>query len=318
MSQTGPTIEHHLDLNTNEHWKISRRLTDNSNKPLIIKFIDFKMVLIDDLHMLLRISDKLFKLLLLKFIRLDQNEGKDLSLRKNLEVFIRFLEDNCKIKNPFYITDKPGYGNIQFRSFNGNERMRIFSELYEPKINIKTKKETTAPHLNGLYNQGVDPPYDFKKEDSVWFGFYSLYLSLKNYNNDSSILSIKEAIREWTEDYLYISKKENNSEKIFPYMHCLIFHYCEFLELHGNIHSFSTQPNEKLNDFFTQYFHKSTNKHNLDKSYLKQLLKKRNRIEFYNVKGDVAEFHEEDLSDIEDEFDEQDFNENDDVMDGLL
>jgi hypothetical protein len=24
-------------------------------------------------------------------------------------------------------------GNIQFRSFNGNERMRIISELHEPK-----------------------------------------------------------------------------------------------------------------------------------------------------------------------------------------
>lgn len=72
------------------------------------------MVLIDDLHLVLRVTDKLFKLLLLKFIRLDQNEGKDLGLRKNLEIFIRFLEDKCKIKNPFYLADKPGYGKIQF------------------------------------------------------------------------------------------------------------------------------------------------------------------------------------------------------------
>lgn len=72
------------------------------------------MVLIDDLHLVLRVTDKLFKLLLLKFIRLDQNEGKDLGLRKNLEIFIKFLEDKCKIKNPFYLADKPGYGKIQF------------------------------------------------------------------------------------------------------------------------------------------------------------------------------------------------------------
>jgi hypothetical protein len=33
----------------------------------------------DDLHLLLRITEKLYKLLLQKFIRLDKNEGKDLS-----------------------------------------------------------------------------------------------------------------------------------------------------------------------------------------------------------------------------------------------
>ena len=223
MNQIGPTIEHHLDPNTQEHWKISRKLTDISNKPIIIKFINFKMVLIDDLHLVLRVTDKLFKLILLKFIRLDQNEGKDLSLRKNLEIFIKFLEDKCKIKNPFYLADKPGYGKIQFRSFNGNERIRIFSELYEPKFNVKTKKEIPAPHFRGLFNKGIDPPYDFKKEDSVWLGCYSLYLSLRSFNNLSSILSIKESIRAWLEDYLFVSKKEDNSEKLFPYMHCLIF-----------------------------------------------------------------------------------------------
>ena len=55
------------------------------------------MVLIDDLHLLLRVTDKLLKLLLLKFIRLDQNEGKEISKRKNLEIFINFLIDKCKI-----------------------------------------------------------------------------------------------------------------------------------------------------------------------------------------------------------------------------
>ena len=73
-------------------------------------------------------------------------------------------------------------------------------------------------------------------------------------------------------------------------MHSLVFHYIEMLALHGNIHKFSTQPNEKLNDFFTQYYHKSTNKHFLNNNFISQIMKKRNRIEFYNLKGDVGEF----------------------------
>jgi hypothetical protein len=51
----------------------------------------------------------------------------------NLAVFINFLENNCMIKNPFYITDK--------RPLNG--KMRIFNELYEPKFNKNTKVKTS-------------------------------------------------------------------------------------------------------------------------------------------------------------------------------
>ena len=151
------------------------------------------MVLIDDLHLLLRVTDKLLKLLLLKFIRLDQNEGKEISKRKNLEIFINFLIDKCKIKNPFYIADKPRYWEIQFRSFNGNERLRMFSELYLPKIESFTKNECPAKGLSGLYKLVIDAPYDFIKEDSVWIGFYSLYKTLTEYKNDVTISSFKDS-----------------------------------------------------------------------------------------------------------------------------
>ena len=60
---------------------MSRRLTDPIVKEeRIINFIEFSMLL-------LRVTDKLYDLLLLKFIRLDNNDGWDLSLRKNLAVF---------------------------------------------------------------------------------------------------------------------------------------------------------------------------------------------------------------------------------------
>ena len=78
--------------------------------------------------------------------------------------------------------------------------------------------------------------------------------------NSTSISSIKESLKDWIEDFLFIQKKENYSEKLTCYLHCLVFHYCEMLELHGNIHCFSMQPNEKLNDFFTKCYHSSTNK----------------------------------------------------------
>ena len=86
------------DVGTLKH-TLSRRLTDPiENKEPIIKFIELNMCILDDLHMLLRVTDKLYDLFLLKCILLDKNDGVDLSLRKNLAVFLDFLEVNCKKK----------------------------------------------------------------------------------------------------------------------------------------------------------------------------------------------------------------------------
>ena len=68
----------------------------------------------------------------------------------------------------------------------------MFSELYLPKIEIFTKNELPAKGLSGLYKLGIDEPYDFNKEDSVWIGFYSLYKTLTEYKNDVTISSIKD------------------------------------------------------------------------------------------------------------------------------
>ena len=82
------------------------------------------------------------------------------------------------------------------------------------------------------------------------------------------------------------------------------------LEIHHNLNIFNTQGLEKLNDFCTQYYHLSTNKHKENKEYINQLFKKRNRIEFFNSNGKLNEFHsnlnDEDGEIIENEEDDDD------------
>ena len=46
------------------------------------------MCILDELHLLVRVTDKLYDLLLLKCTSLDKIDGLDLGLRKNLAVFI--------------------------------------------------------------------------------------------------------------------------------------------------------------------------------------------------------------------------------------
>ena len=297
MNVTGPTLEHHLNPKTKDSWTMSRKLSDGHvHLEPLIKFIDFHNCILDDLHTLLRICDQFYKHLLLKFIRIDGNDGEDITKRKNLTTFLNFLEFKCKIKKPYYITNRrPELGKILFRPFSGNERMRIFSELYDCNSNNKNRKNKLPLLLNNLFPKGIDPPFDFEKEDSIWLGFYSMFNKLKTYdNNNTTIAGINASFEGWVKDYLSVSKKENNSEKLTPYIHIYIFHYTQMLELHGKIHNFSTQPNEKLNDFCTIYYNKCTNKQNQDRNYLIQLVRKRNRIEFYNLKGDVSEIYDDD------------------------
>ena len=67
---------------------------------------------------------------------------------------------------------------------------------------------------------------------------------------------------------------------IIPYIHAFVFHVPEFLEKFKKLNLYNLKGLEKLNDFTTQYFHNSTNKHRSQNSYLEQLIQKRFELNF--------------------------------------
>lgn len=66
-------------------------------------------------------------------------------------------------------------------------------------------------------------------------------------------------------------------------MHAFAQHVPEFLHLYGNIVIFNQQGLERLNDITTKHYQRAT-KHQ-DYEALKQVLEKRNRIEFLEDGG---------------------------------
>ena len=132
MNVIGPTF---ADPRTSDNWTMSRRLVDGfTNKEPVIRFIDYDMVLIDDLNMLIRETDKLFDFFLLKFIRLDKDNGPDWSKREFFKKNFDFFGELIKIKKHYTLSERVCFGKIQLRSFNGREQIRILTELYEPKF----------------------------------------------------------------------------------------------------------------------------------------------------------------------------------------
>ena len=111
MNVIGPT---YADPRTSDNWTMSRRLADGfTNKEPVIRFIDYDMVLIDDLNMLIRETDRLFDFFLLKFIRLDKDNGPDLSKREFFKKNFDFFGELIKIKKPYTLSKRVCFGKIQ-------------------------------------------------------------------------------------------------------------------------------------------------------------------------------------------------------------
>ena len=75
----------------------------------IIEFIKYEDVVIDLLHVLLRISEKIFDSLLVKINNLDGNIiSADFEKRPILKHFFDILLSKCKIYKPYVIINVPG------------------------------------------------------------------------------------------------------------------------------------------------------------------------------------------------------------------
>ena len=271
-------------------WKFSRSQKEASDSyknnengykyEPIINFIDFYDVVIDMLHLLLRITDQLFLFLLEKLIKFDLNDSVNLEKRELFSILESFLKFNCKLTRPFRFSKLENGDDtmhIKLRSFNGNERLKIFEKLFENGNNF----EDLFCNVN----------IEFELENFVWKEFYIHYMFIKSLDNQEINLTItqidilKKDLLRWLEFYIPLSGKKT----ITPYVHAFVFHVPEFIENLKMLNLYNVQGLEKLNDLTTHYYHSSTNKHNIQNEYLIQLLKKQNRMEFLNLGGKFDE-----------------------------
>ena len=245
------------------------------NKPLF-NFIEYFEVVFDTLHAFLRITEKLIELLFYSLIIMDLGEdGINLEKRKNFNLFVKFLTTKLNLTNPFYASKN----ELKLRSLNGNERFEIFKNI----------------HITKLFSSHTfekDDRQKFQKTEYLWGEFFEIYIYIKNFDLDEEgekyrfgsefiikLLSIR--LKAWLD--LYTEIYPVNS--ITPYMHIFVYHLPEYLKLYKNINLFNLQGLERLNQVTIKYYHRSTNKHKNNFKWLRQLLNKRLRIEYYLLKN---------------------------------
>ena len=110
--------------------------------------------------------------------------------------------------------------------------------------------------------------------------FYEIISDVKS---DIRTSELEQRTKEW---YALLAKL-NFTAEITPYCHIFAKHLHEQVEYLASkrltMNNFSMQGLEKQNDFFTQYFHRSTNK----TTYIEHIIKKRSRIEILTFHPDL-------------------------------
>ena len=220
----------------------------------IFPFIPIDRVIIDTLHLFLRVSDLLLNLLIrdlqiLDGIKKGTSKLPDKTKHKNMKAYEEFLNGPCKIRFKWYLDDS---NKFAYRDLTGPEKHRVFNKINIPSLFPDLKEKI--------------------KLQNVWSTFYELINKLTDADSSDAV-TFESSVKSWVEEFLTIYQTKD----VTPYMHAFAMHVPQFLSLHGNITIFTQQGLEKLNDVTTKYFQRSSNHHEMGS--LKQILEKHNRLE---------------------------------------
>ena len=104
------------------------------------------------------------------------------------------------------------------------------------------------------------------KVQELWTEFLEIYLVLQSTTalDNERVKTFQSRVINWMSLSVYQTKH------VTPYMHLLVSHIPQFLEMHGTLAPFSQQGLEKLNDNLTKDYFRSTNHRDCDA--LKQML----------------------------------------------
>ena len=223
------------------------------NQRPLFNFIPIDHVVIDTLHLFLRVADLLINLLIQDLRREDgisKAAGLDLSRYTGITAYETFLNGPCKINFKWYTNKETK--QLQWRDLTGPEKVRLFNNVDIPK------------YLPMLKNAAA--------LQDVWREFWRLYTMLETCHRDNTN-GLQKEIKNWVKLFL----RQYQTKNITPYVHAFACHIPEFIREFENVCKFNQQGLEKLNDVTTQHYMRASN--HREAEALTQVMEKRNRLE---------------------------------------
>lgn len=257
------TTEETLELSQRPR---SKKQFNVSNSPLF-PTIPLTHVVIDNLHLFLRVSDVLLNLLITELRRQDAIDKTkrfssfEISKYKHIQGFQQFVKSLGIPGFEFYIgqTSK----ELKCRSLIGPEKLRVFQNIHI-RLLLPNFPSDEASKIQHLWDELLQLNLLFCKPG-------------KELSSDT-IEDFEHRTRQWGRDFIRVYQTKN----VTPYIHALMNHVGQFMRIHGCILAFTQQGLEKLNDIMTKNFFRSSCHR---EEALKQLIEKQNRIEHLNDGG---------------------------------
>ena len=252
------SIEENIRIATSK-----RKVYNVSNVP-IFKTIPLTRVVVDNLHMFLRVADVLIDLLLHALLTLDRvNQSLQVRNLMGLSHLSKF-ETNLKEMGisgySFWIGKESK--KLKWRTLTGPEKLIVLTnidlvQLFPDLENVR--------HIQKLWKDFLE--------------VHTLFSMKPSDITEELITRFQSQSKAFVNDFvsIYLTKH------VTPYMHCMMHHVGEFMALHGSILQFTQQGLEKYNDLMTKdYFRSSSHR---GTQCLIQILQKQNRIEHLESVG---------------------------------
>ena len=236
------TIQENKELSSRPK---SKKQFNVSNPPLFPN-IPLVNVVIDNLHLFLRVSDVLINHLIEEFRRQDAIDkvktfsSFETSKYKHLQEFERYVA-GFGIPNYRFYTGRLSK-QLKWRTLIGPEKLKLFKHISIPQLLPSVTTETT------------------ERMQELWKRLLQVNELLSKRPEDvtqEEIIKYETLSREWGLKYLELYQ----TKEVTPYIHAMICHVGEFMRIHGCILSFTQQGLEKYNDCMTKdYFRGSSHK----------------------------------------------------------
>ena len=265
IAQNWPITRNHNEALNSFHLNSVDERQGYINAP-ILDFISFDNIIADILHLFLRISDKLFEMLLRELQMWEDPYGNkkktaDINDWPFTKSFFEFIEIECNVTAPFYIKESDTKSTIKFRKLNQNERLAIFNKMggLDQIVAVELREKMGILRLTRLFNE-----------------FKEIMEQIKMvYENNFDKAELSKRLKKWLHDYIAMDPK------ITPYIHIFVYHIPDLIEKYKNLNLFSMQGMEKSNHFAKINFFRQTNHHK--NGFTKTLLEKINRMEYIHL-----------------------------------
>ncbi|GBC03881.1 hypothetical protein RclHR1_05390003 [Rhizophagus clarus] len=262
--------------NLSKEWTINKNINKlieknnyyegHSRKPLF-DMIPLDHWLPDELHVMLRITDRLWSLLIAELV--EQNSFND-TARKII------IDEMKKIKVNFQFWQDQGSKTWNYTSLMGNDKLKVLQFFDLTKILSRRRAAIVR---------------------DLWDKFYELYIKMKDPTTNAE--DFKNDAKNWLTLFLTPSEGIPNTrefkkglyqpDNITPYIHVLVYHISEFMTIHHKwgLKAFSCSGIEKKNHEQVSYFFRKTMKDGGGKkksqsSAIVEILQHENRTLFYN------------------------------------